>query len=156
MAIESFLSRRIEKEAVIDAAVKDVWDAFTTTEGATTFFAPEANIELALNGPYELYFMGDNPEGTRGSEGCKVLSFLPEEMLSFTWNAPPQYPEVREQRTFVVIKFEEQGKEKTIVEITHLGWKEGEQWDEVYNYFMNAWDIVLGNLKKRFESGPLW
>ena len=38
---------------------------------------------------YELHFLEDAPEGRRGSESCRVLAFVPERLLSFTWNAPP-------------------------------------------------------------------
>ncbi len=148
--------KSINKERIINASGHDVWDAFTTSEGARTFFAPEANIELRLGGPYELYFITDGEYGFRGSEGCKILCYLPEELLSFTWNAPPGFPEERGQHTFVVLQFSEVDDKNTRVRITHAGWREGGKWNEVYAYFERAWDIVLDNLKKRFESGPLW
>ena len=42
-------------------------------DGARTFFAPEAHIELRPEGPYEMYFDSDAPVGERGGEGCTVL-----------------------------------------------------------------------------------
>lgn len=149
-------SRLIVRECSIDATRSEVWQALTTTGGVTTFFAPEAKIELRLDGPYELYFLADGEPGSRGSEGCRVLSFLSEEMLSFTWNAPPHLPEVRYERTFVVIQLCDLDNGKTGVKVTHAGWKRGGQWDEAFAYFEEAWSIVLGNLQKRFISGPLW
>ena len=67
----------ILKEVTVKASMEEVWDAWTTSKGVTTFFAPEAKIELKYDGSYELYFDLDKPEGLRGSEGCKILSFLP-------------------------------------------------------------------------------
>ena len=32
--------------------------------------------------------------------------------------------------------------------------REGGEWDKAYDYFSKAWPYLLGNLKKRFESGP--
>ena len=142
----------IVKECLVHAPRSSVWEAFTTTEGATKFFAPEANIELRLDGPYELYFMEDGEPGSRGSEGCKVLAYVPEEMLSFTWNAPPEYPEVRRERTYVVLRFSDAGERRTKVSLYHGGWREGGQWDAVYSYFVRAWDIVFGRLKEYSDS----
>src|SRR4030042_32410 len=89
-------------------------DAWTTSKGAEAFFAPRANIKLGIGGSYELFFDLDAPEGSRGSEGMKILSFLPMEMLSFDWNAPPQYPTVRRgQHTWVVVQFHPIGSNKT-------------------------------------------
>ncbi len=147
--------RMIRKEIVVDTSMSEVWKAWTTTEGAVTFFAPEANIELARGGSYELLFDLDAPEGSRGGEGLKILSFLPEEMLSFEWNAPPQYPAVRGQRTWVVVQFFRCGNHKVRVRLTHLGWKKGEEWDKAFRYFERAWDVVLARLKHRFAEGPI-
>jgi uncharacterized protein YndB with AHSA1/START domain len=148
--------RTIRKEAVVNGSAKDVWDAWTTSKGAEAFFAPRANINLDLGGPYELLFDLDAPEGSRGSEGMKILSFLPIEMLSFDWNAPPQYPSVRRsQHTWVVVQFYPIKPNQTRVRLTHIGWKEGEEWDKVYRYFRRAWDVVLARLEYRFSKGPI-
>jgi len=148
--------RMIRKEVIVNAPVKAVWDAWTTPEGAVTFFAPRANIRLAVGGPYELFFDPEAPEGSQGSEGLKILSFLPMEMLSFEWSAPPQYPTLRKgKRTWVVVQFYPRGQSEVRVRLTHLGWKEGDEWDEVFQYFRRAWDIVLGRLEHRFSRGPI-
>jgi uncharacterized protein YndB with AHSA1/START domain len=129
-----------------------VW---TTAEGATTFFAPRAKVELAIGGAYEMLFNLEAQPGSQGSEGCKVLSYFPQEMLSFSWNAPPQFPELRWERTWVVVEFRSRGPEQTWVGLTHLGWGEGEAWDQVFDYFDQAWDVVLARLVHRITSGPV-
>ena len=144
----------------VNASIESVWHAWTTSEGATTFFAPKAKVELILGRRYELYFDLDAPRGSRGSEGCRVLSFLPMEMLSFEWNAPPEFPQIRrEQRqkhTWVVVQFTPLRKDLTKIRLTHLGWREGEEWEKVFQYFRRAWDIVLGRLEYVFmESKPI-
>ena len=42
----------------------------------------------------------------------------------------------------------------TRVTLHHTGWGDGGEWDQTYAYFDRAWGNVLGNLKKRFETGP--
>jgi uncharacterized protein YndB with AHSA1/START domain len=140
------------KERVVNAPRTEVWRAFTTTEDLKSFFAPDAYTELRLEGPYELYFLSDAEPGFRGSEGCKVLSFLEEEMLSLTWNAPPQFPEERGQHTFVVVQFYDEDEGKTRVKLTHAGWKNGGRWAEVYDYFDDAWEKVLDWLEERYSD----
>lgn len=148
--------RTIRKEVTVNASLEAVWDAWTTAKGAVTFFAPKAIINLAIGGPYELFFDVDAPRGSQGSEGSKILSFLPMEMLSFEWNAPPQYQNVRQgQRTWVVVQFLPSGSNQVRVRLTHLGWRKGEEWEKVYLYFKRAWDIVLGRLEHRFSMGPI-
>ena len=148
-------TRAIHEEVTVAAPRAEVWKALTTTEGVKTFFAPDANVELRLNGPYEIFFVPSAKLGERGGEGNRVLSYIPEEMLSFTWNAPPKFGAFRAKRTFVVIRLSDAGEGQTRVELTHAGWQEGEQWDQIFDYFAKAWPHVLGNLKKRFGEGPL-
>jgi len=149
------MSRLIQKEVIVPASLDEVWDAWTTVAGVTTFLVPAAKLELAIGGPFEMYFDRDAPAGFQGSEGCKVLSYLPRRMLSFDWNAPPQFANVRKERAWVVILLEELDERRVKVTLTHLGWGEGEEWDRVFRYFTRAWDTVLVRLEHRFSAGPI-
>ena len=75
----------------------DVWKCWTTSEGFKSFSECDSTIELKVGGPFEIYFRANNPEGERGSEGCKILSYEPGSMLSFSWNAPPKFAAARAQ-----------------------------------------------------------
>jgi uncharacterized protein YndB with AHSA1/START domain len=140
---------------VVPASLEEVWNAWTTREGVKTFFSSEAKVELAVGGPYEIYFDLEKPYGSRGSEDCRVLSYLPTEMLSFEWNAPPEFGELRGKHTIVVLQLEDVGPGQVRVVMSHHGWGKGEDWDKLYEYFDKAWSWVLGNLKKRFAAGPI-
>ena len=145
------MEKHIYKKIVVPLPIKKVWKAWTDKKEIINFFAPKAGIELEIGGMYELYFLLDNPPGLQGSEGAKILSYIPEKMLSFSWNAPPEYPEIRKQKTWVVIFFE--GKEKkTSLELYHFGWKKGKDWNEVYDYFQNAWELVLKRFRENCET----
>lgn len=147
-------SRVLSKEVTVRATPKDVWDCWTTSKGIASFFTPESRVELRVGGPYELYMMSEPDAVGRGSEGCKVLSYVPYEMLSFEWSFPPKVPTLRFSRakTHVVLRFEDKGDGTTSVRFDQLGWREGEDWDQGFAYFDAAWDMVLQNLKKRFQG----
>ncbi len=147
--------KSIRKTALVEANIDEVWKAWTTYEGVTSFFAPEAKIGLFIGGPYEMYFDMDAPEGSRGGEGLRILSYLPPEMLSFEWNAPPSFPTERNVKTWVVVLLKEMQEGRTEVSLSHFGWREGLRWNEVYDYFERAWDIVLARLQRRFIEGPI-
>lgn len=135
----------ISKHKTLQAPIKNVWWKWTTEEGIKTFFAPDCKVELKRGGAFEMYFILDNPPGLRGGEGCRVLSWLPEKMLSFSWNAPPQIPEIRKlgDVAWVVVLFEAVSENETLVKLNHLGFGEGAEWDKTYEYFINAWDKVM-------------
>jgi uncharacterized protein YndB with AHSA1/START domain len=149
----SALKRVVRVEGDVSAPVAEVWRVFTTSEGAEEFFAQKANIELTIGGPYEIQF--DPMDERSGSKGLKILSYLPDEMISFQWNAPPELPEVRNGGTWVVVEMRRIDTARTHVTITHLGWKNGPEWDQAYAHFQRGWSELMDRLEKRFTNGPI-
>jgi uncharacterized protein YndB with AHSA1/START domain/uncharacterized protein YciI len=145
--------RAIHVERIIAAPVDRVWTAWTTSDGWKQAMGLPLNTELRPGGPFEVWFAPDAPEGQRGSEGCKVLSYLPERMLSFSWNSPPKYPELRAKgpQTIVVVEMEPFGEGFTKLSLTHHGWPSApaelaDQWEGSFAYFSAAWPRVLEHI----------
>jgi uncharacterized protein YndB with AHSA1/START domain len=147
--------RAIEAKITVKAGVNEVWKAWTTSEGIKTFFAPDASVELRVDGPFRIYINPLAEAGMRGADEMRIIGFQEGRMLSFTWNAPPFLPEARKQRTVVIVRFAARGEDLTDVTLHHLGWGEGGEWDQAYDYFSRSWPGVLKNLKKRFDDGPI-
>jgi uncharacterized protein YndB with AHSA1/START domain len=146
-------ARAVRVEGDVKAPVADVWRVWTTSAGAEEFFAQKANIELEIGGAYEIQF--DPRDERMGTKGLKILSYAPEEMISFEWNAPPEFPEVRSGGTWVVVHMRPVDAYRTRVTIRHLGWRAGPGWDEAYVHFQRGWSELLGRLQKRFTEGPI-
>jgi uncharacterized protein YndB with AHSA1/START domain len=146
--------RAIDKSIDVPATLDEAWAAWTTREGITSFFAPDAEIDARVGGAFHIHIDPGAPAGSKGADDMRFMALQPKQMLSFDWNAPPQLPEARVQRTFVVVRFEPLGDKVTRVTLHHTGWGTGGEWDKAHTYFDRAWGNVLGNLKKRFEQGP--
>jgi uncharacterized protein YndB with AHSA1/START domain len=147
--------RAIDKEVVVAAPIEAVWQAWTTRAGIRTFFAPDAEIDARVGGAFHIHINPFAEPGMKGADDMRYMALQPPTMLSFDWNAPPSLPEVRAQRTFVVVRLAPVDAKSTRVSLHHTGWGTGGQWDDTYTYFDRAWGTVLGNLKKSFESGPI-
>ena len=130
--------RTIVKVVTVQAPVEEVWKAWTTTEGITSFFAPEARVEARPGGPFEVYFNPYAKPGMRGADDMVVLAVQEMRMLSFTWNAPPHLAQARRQRTSVTVRLKPAAAGMTEVRLTHGGWGDGGQWDQAYQYFDKA------------------
>ena len=154
IGIASAAERSIDKSVVVPATLDQTWDAWTTREGITSFFAPDAKIEPKVGGAFHIYINPLAEPGMKGADDMRFMALQPKQMLSFDWNAPPHLPAARQQRTFVVLRFAPVNEMETRVSLHHTGWGEGGEWDKTFAYFDRAWDNVLANLKKRFESGP--
>jgi len=147
--------RTLVKMATVKATVDEVWNAWTTTEGIQSFFAPEARVEARPGGPFEVYINPYAKPGLKGADDMVVLAVQEPSMISFTWNSPPHLAEVRPHRTSVQVRFKALAANETEVRLVHGGWGEGGQWDQSFKYFDNAWGNVLASLQKRFAEGPV-
>lgn len=87
--------KQIEFEFKVDASPKEIYNAWTTTEGIKSFFATDGKVELKMFGDYHIYFFPDAPEGSRSAEDEKIIGYEENKMISFTWGFPPMLPELR-------------------------------------------------------------
>lgn len=145
--------RAIDQAVVVPATLAQAWAAWTTAEGITSFFAPEAVVEPRVGGAFHIHMDPLAAPGAKGADDMRFMAVQPLRMLSFDWNAPPHLPEARAQRTFVTLRFEAVSDTQTRVTLHHTGWGDGGQWDAAYAYFERAWPGVLSALRTRFETG---
>lgn len=140
-------------EAAVEASSAEVWRAWSTSEGAQTFFAPKANIELVVGGPYEIFF---NPVDERMStKGMKVLGFIPERMISFGWKAPADMADMPGDGTWVVVELQPETAGTTHVTLRHLGWTSTADYELAVKHFSQGWAEALQRLQRRFAQGPI-
>ena len=149
------IERAIDKEIIVAAPIDAVWQAWTTSAGIRTFFAPEAEIDARVGGAFHIHMDPLAEPGLKGADDMRFMALQRPTMLSFDWNAPPSQPATRAQRTFVVVRLAAIDAKSTRVTLHHVGWGDGADWDRTYAYFDRAWSSVLGKLKASFESGPV-
>lgn len=135
----------------VGAPPRAVFDAWTTSEGLRSWLNIGSRIELRIGGAYEWIFLEDRPAGAQGSEGCQILAYVPDEMLAFSWNAPPQIAFARTRRAWCVLTLQPLAS-GTRVRLQHLGFGTEGDWPEVRPYFARAWAQVLDRLVARFGA----
>jgi uncharacterized protein YndB with AHSA1/START domain len=135
-------------EVTVPAPPDAVWQAFSTSEGLSTWLTPNATVDLRLGGEWTARF----PGGSTG--GGTIISFVPGKELVLSALAPDRFPTVRAQRTQVVFDFEPHGS-GTLIRLTQTGWQEGPEWDRAYEYLLAGNGQLLGTLHRRFVSGPI-
>jgi uncharacterized protein YndB with AHSA1/START domain len=148
-AVSSDASEKMLRvEITVPATRAEVWRAFATSEGLSTWLAPNSNVELKKGGEWMVHF----PGGSTG--GGNIVSFVPEKEIVISALAPDQDPPVRAQRTTARFELEDHGT-GTLVRLTQTGWKEGDEWDRAYEYLTAGNAQLLATLHRRFVSGPI-
>jgi len=134
-------------EVTVPAGVPEVWKAFTTKEGLSTWLAPQVSVDLRPGGDWIVHFPGSTGGGT-------FVSFIPEQQLVISALAPDKFPTVRARRTHAVFEFKRRG-DSTVVRLTQTGWQSGTEWDAAYEYLVEGNAQLLAMLHRRFVSGPI-
>src|SRR5579862_6955770 len=148
--------RVLRHEIMVPATIEQVWEAFTTSEGLRSFVAPFAHVELKIGGFWETSY---NPEAKIGDPSNilnEIISYLPMEMISIrVAQAPPNFPVPDFGKSvWTVLQFRDQGNNRVRVITTMLGWKEGGNWDVVYQIFTQGNPHVLKSLYSLFDRQP--
>jgi uncharacterized protein YndB with AHSA1/START domain len=148
--------RVLRHEVDVPAPLADVWNAMTTSEGIRSFIAPVTLVELKSGGCYCTNYTPGTHIGDKGTISNRVLSYIPQQMLSAKINLvdifPPQ-PRA-ENSLFLVLEFSARDPQSTHVKASLLGFGTGEQWDKVYKFFDTGNAYTFGQLYKRFVVGP--
>lgn len=134
-------------EVEVPAPLPAVWQAFSTSEGLSTWLTPGAVVDLRPGGEWTAHFPGSS------TGGGTIVSFAPEKEMVLAALAPDRFPHVRQQRTRAVFQFEPRGN-STVVRLSQTGWKSGEEWTRAYEYLVAGDAQLLAALHKRFVDGP--
>jgi len=147
--------RTLVNEAVINAPVADVWNAFTTNEGFASWAVAQADIDLRIGGEMRTHYDPNGVIGDKGTIVNQVLAFEPQRMLTIrNVKAPEKFPFFEQfSKTWTVIHFEpiDDLRDRTRVRIVGLGFGDGAEWNDVYNFFKAGNQQTLDELRKKFE-----
>jgi uncharacterized protein YndB with AHSA1/START domain len=141
--------KALKFEVIVPGGLDDVWAAFTTQPGMTTWLWRDVRVDLRVGGDWLVLF----PGGKTG--GGTIVAVEPKRSVTMKAMAPEQFPTVRATRTNARFEFTAVTPATTRVTLTQTGWREGREWDEAYEYLAAGNASLLAQLYQRFASGPL-
>ena len=131
---------------VLPVSVADAWEAFTTSEGYSSWAAPFAVIDFRVNGTIEASYAEGAQAGDPGNIVISIPAYLPERLIVLkTVQAPPGFasPELLD-RLVSVVEFEALSPTTSRVTLSAVGYTESE--DEMRSGFLQANAWALGQL----------
>jgi len=150
-------SRVLQQSIDVPATPRQVWEAFTTTEGLQSWAAPVVHADFRLNGVFESTYQVDGRIGAPGNIKNKYLSFVPLRMVAIqAIAAPPNFPHPELlPEIFTVVEWQELAPQRVHVTVSMVGYRMGDGYATLYRHFErgNAWS--LKKLHRRFAEGPI-
>lgn len=152
----SALAEPLVTETVVEAPVDEVWNAFTTEDGMTSWMVPHARIDLRVGGKILTNYHADGKLGDENTIENTILSYEPNRMLSLkATKLPADFPfKDAIKDMWSVIHFESLPDGRTRVRTVGLGYRSDEESQRLRGFFEqgNAW--TLEQLRKHFANGP--
>lgn len=145
----------LRHEAMIDAPAKEVWKAFTTSEGLKSWMAPHASIDLRVGGKMLANYHADGKLGDENTIENTILSFEPERMISIQATKPPAgFPfKASIKDMWSVMYFEPVGADRTRLSLCGMGFKDDAESMKMREFFDKGNAYTLEQLRKKFGRG---
>src|SRR5687768_11144685 len=144
----------IVTEAVVDAPVSRVWEAFTTKAGLESWMAVNGDIDPRVGGKMRVsHRKGGDLDGDTAIHQT-ILSIDPERMLSYrTVKSPAGFPFAATiGQTWTVIYFEPLDTRRTKVTVKMLGYANDAESQKMRAFFEGGNKATLDALVKRFAA----
>jgi uncharacterized protein YndB with AHSA1/START domain len=149
--------RAIQLSIDVPAAVHDVYAAYTTTEGFSSWAVPVTQVDLRVGGIMESSYDAAAKIGDHNNIRNEIIAYVPERLVVIrNVQAPSTLPDADLfQRTVTVIEFTPLDDRHTRVTMTNAGYGAGEGFARLYRNFEWGDAYSLAQLRQRFEHGPV-
>ncbi|MCC7267073.1 MAG: SRPBCC domain-containing protein [Caulobacteraceae bacterium] len=141
---------------VAPAPRAEVWKAFATSEGYSSWATPLAAVDLEVDGMIETSYQADARLGAPDNIKNQITAYVPGRMLALrNVQSPPGFPGPKFREIAVIVELEDAGPGTTKVTLTGVGYKSAPDFQTLYGHFEWGNAYSLAELKKRFETGPV-
>jgi uncharacterized protein YndB with AHSA1/START domain len=149
--------RVLQLSAVVQAPPQQVWEAFVTDAGWTSWASPVGFVELKIGGAIESSYSPDARKGDPNNIINRIEAYVPGRLLVIrNVQAPAGFPGAEAfGKTVTVLEFTPQGAGATRVVLSNIGYGQGADFDTVYGHFEWGNAYALDGLQRRFRDGPV-
>ncbi len=132
----------IVKETVtVGASIKDVWRAYTTSEGYAQWAAVAAEIDLRPGGSIRATYNTDGNLAGDDITTVHIVNFVPERLLTLQAEVSANWPEVLQRNAanlYNVVLFESLEPKRTKITSYGLGYTDSPELRQMMKFFRKA------------------
>lgn len=117
-----------------------------------TWLCLRANVQPVVGGSYELFWNPDPSQPQSNSTvGCRVLSVDRPRLLQFTWRGSDEVADMMNAPDAPTTEIKVElfpTPTGTRLELTHMGWGDGPDWERARAWFERAWCGALEGMQQ--------
>jgi uncharacterized protein YndB with AHSA1/START domain len=149
--------RSLQLSIDVPAPAHDVFTAFSTSQGFSSWAVPVANIDFRVGGMIEASYDSHAKLGDPNNIKNAIVSYIPDRLLIIrNVQTPPGFVNAALfQKTVTMIEFQPLDANNTRVTLTNAGYGTGAGFSDVFAHFEWGNAYTLHELRKRFVEGPV-
>lgn len=155
--VEPSGDRSLQLSVDVPASPHDVFAAFSTSAGFSSWAVPVAKIDFRVGGMIEASYDSHAKFGDPNNIRNAIVSYIPDRLLIIrNVQAPSGFVDsALFQKTVTMIEFSPLDAKTTRVTLTNAGYGPGAGFADVYAHFEWGDAYTLHELRKRFVQGPV-
>jgi len=155
--IEPDGDRSLQLSVDVPAPPHDVFAAFGTSEGFSSWAVPVAKVDLRVGGMIEASYDSHAKPGDPDNIKNAIVAYIPDRLLVIrNVQAPAGFVDsALFQKTVTMIEFAPLDAKTTRVTLTNAGYGPGVGFGDVYSHFEWGNAYTLHELRARFVNGPV-
>lgn len=129
------------QEVTINAPVKKVWEAHTTTEGWQAWVAPVSEIDFKIGGTIRTNYRKDAKLTDDDSIVIHIVNYVPQRALTLQAELGENFPAVlkeREKQMYNLITFEALDEKRTKLISYGIGYKDSPELQKMLKFFVSG------------------
>lgn len=138
-----------------DVPVEELWKAYVTEEGWTSWASPVAEIDLRVGGTIRTHYGEGAKIGDPGTNTLHIVNYVPNKLLTLRAEIGERWPEIMKQdadNLSNVILFEELGEKRCRVLSYGIGYRQSPEYDSLLQFFSQANEDLMRKLKQQLEA----
>jgi uncharacterized protein YndB with AHSA1/START domain len=145
----------LEQTVLVEAPVKDVWNAYTTPEGWMAWASPVAAVDLRAGGTIRTHYAADAKIGDPGTNTLHIVNYVPERLLTLRAELSERWPDVMQEddgKLMNVIVFEAIDEKRTRIRSYGVGYRDLPAYQKLMEFFVPANEGLFQKLKQHLEK----
>ncbi|MEO8794981.1 MAG: hypothetical protein ABI390_05905 [Daejeonella sp.] len=141
-------------EFVLPLDKNEAWHLFTTDEQLKKWIAPLAHIELKTGGYILTNYDKTKSLADSSSIKLNIINYLEQEQITLKVKLNDNFPKSiqnEDGNLQEIIQFVKVGPKSTKIISSMIGWGQGEQWTNAYNFFVKGNIYTYKELIKLFK-----
>ena len=149
--------RSLQLSIDVPATAHEVFAAFTTSDGFSSWAVPVAKVDFRVGGMIEASYNAHAKFGDPDNIKNAIVAYIPDRLLIIrNVQAPAGFVDsALFQKTVTMIEFSPLAANTTRVTITNAGYGPGPGFGDVYSHFEWGDAYTLHELRARFVDGPV-